>query len=66
MVCNCNKKRQQFEVVAETGKVVFTSGSRPTADAVSRRYPGSTVREKAKPKTDTTKTTSTKKAADRA
>ena len=44
MGCSCNKKREQFEVVTPNGKVVFTSASRPTADAVAKRYPGSSVR----------------------
>lgn len=48
MACACQKNKQQYEVVASTGKVVFTSASRPTADTVARRYEGSTVREKAK------------------
>lgn len=47
------------------GKVVFTSGSKPTADAVSKRYPGSTVREKAKSKVATPKTAATEKTASR-
>ncbi|MFD3848177.1 hypothetical protein ACFWVB_20090 [Streptomyces microflavus] len=45
----CNKrKNQQFEVVGQdgTGKVLFTSGSKATADAVAKRYPGSSVRTK--------------------
>ncbi|MDN3056854.1 hypothetical protein PH213_20330 [Streptomyces sp. SRF1] len=48
MPCACQNKRQQYEVVTEAGKVVFTSGSKPTAETVARRYAGSTVREKAK------------------
>jgi hypothetical protein len=50
MGCACNKgKGQQFEVVAAgDGKVLFTSSSKPTATAVSKRYPGSTVQEKGK------------------
>ncbi|HSA48637.1 MAG TPA: hypothetical protein VLH10_00795 [Yinghuangia sp.] len=35
--------------MTEAGKVVFTSASKPTADAVSKRYTGSTVREKGSP-----------------
>lgn len=52
MACACKGKRQQFEVVADdgSGKVLFTSGSEATAKAVSKRYAGSTVREKPKPK----------------
>ena len=45
MGCSCGQKRQQFEVVAENGKVVFT-GSKATALAVSKRYDSSEVREK--------------------
>lgn len=48
MPCSCNNKRQQWEVVASTGKVVFTSASKPTAETVAKRYEGSEVREKAK------------------
>lgn len=32
-----------FDVVAKSGKVVYSSPSRPTADAVARRYPESQV-----------------------
>lgn len=49
MGCACNKgKTTQHEVVADggTGKVLFTSTNSPTAEAVSKRYPGSIVREK--------------------
>ncbi|MBB6344338.1 hypothetical protein FHU36_000847 [Nonomuraea muscovyensis] len=51
MGCGCKGgNRQQFEVVTtdEKGddKVVYTSTSEPTATAVARRYPGSTVRTK--------------------
>jgi hypothetical protein len=48
MACSCQNKRQQYEVVSAAGKVVFTSASKPTAETVSKRYPDSTVREKAK------------------
>lgn len=49
MACSCSKKnRETHEVVTEAGKVVFTSSSKPTADAVSKRYPNSEVRTKAK------------------
>lgn len=48
MPCGCQNKgtagRPMFEVVAQSGKVVFSSPSRPTADAVGRRYPNSSVR----------------------
>lgn len=48
MGCSCNKKREQFEVVADggNGKVLFTSSSKPTAEAVSKRYANSIVRPK--------------------
>ncbi|MFJ7586965.1 hypothetical protein ACIQZO_06135 [Streptomyces sp. NPDC097617] len=51
MACACNSTRKQFEVVADggSGKVLFTSGSEPTAQAVSKRYENSIVREKPKP-----------------
>lgn len=45
MGCSCGQKRAQFEVVAENGKVVFT-GTKATAEAVSKRYDNSKVREK--------------------
>jgi hypothetical protein len=45
MACSCGQKRQQFEVVAENGKVVFT-GSKATAQAVAKRYDNSEVRER--------------------
>ncbi|MGW3736662.1 hypothetical protein [Streptomyces sp. NPDC005148] len=49
MACSCNKKnRETHEVVTEAGKVVFTSSSKPTADAVAKRYPNSEVRTKPK------------------
>ena len=55
MPCACKgKKREQFEVVTDAGKVVFTSGSQPTARAVSKRYPGSSVRQKDNPTTKST------------
>ncbi|QEV03778.1 hypothetical protein CP971_05600 [Streptomyces viridifaciens] len=46
--CACQQGRQQFEVVADggAGKVLFASSSKPTAETVSKRYPGSVVREK--------------------
>lgn len=47
MACNCTSKGQ-WEVVAVSGKVVFTNTSKATAEAVARRYPESTVREKPK------------------
>lgn len=49
MACSCQSKRQQYEVVTTADKVVFTSASKATADTVAKRYPGSEVREKAKP-----------------
>lgn len=50
MACSCSKQRQQWEVVADDGKgkVLYSSPSKATSDAVSRRYPGSIVREKPK------------------
>ncbi|MEU0273196.1 hypothetical protein [Streptomyces sp. NPDC006307] len=44
MPCACQKNRKQYEVVTESGKVVFTSTSQPTADTVAKRYPNSVVR----------------------
>ncbi|MFB8402202.1 hypothetical protein [Streptomyces sp. NPDC055912] len=44
MPCSCQKNKQQYEVVSATGKVVFTTASKPTADTVSKRYLDSTVR----------------------
>ncbi|WP_439082071.1 hypothetical protein [Streptomyces sp. WL006] len=48
MGCACAKNRQKFEVVSEggAGKVVFGPSTEATCKAVSRRYPGSIVREK--------------------
>lgn len=48
MACGCNKKRQEFEVVADGGQgtVLFTSTSEPTARTVAGRYPNSIVRER--------------------
>lgn len=46
MGCACKNKRDQWEVVSSAGKILFTSGSQPTAQAVSRRYQGSTVQKK--------------------
>ncbi|MCX5326285.1 hypothetical protein [Streptomyces sp. NBC_00120] len=48
MGCACKNKREQWEVISAAGKVLFTSGSEPTANAVSRRYTGSTVQKKDK------------------
>ncbi|MFJ8695493.1 hypothetical protein [Streptomyces roseolilacinus] len=47
MGCSCGHKRRLWEVVADggSGKVLFT-GSKATADAVSKRYGNSVVREK--------------------
>lgn len=50
MGCACNNKnRETYEVVSAAGKVLFTSGSKPTAEAVSKRYADSEVRIKEKP-----------------
>lgn len=57
MGCSCQNKRQTFEVVAENGRVVFSSGSEPTARAVAGRYPNSEVRKKGEAGTTTTTTT---------
>lgn len=46
MPCSCNKKGTAgagFEVITPNGKVVYTSTSKPTAQAVSKRYAGSRV-----------------------
>ncbi|MFZ3595045.1 hypothetical protein [Streptomyces sp. BH104] len=58
MGCGCNKKRDQYQVISAAGKVLFTSGSQPTAKAVSRRYPGSEVVMKDKDGTTKTATSS--------
>lgn len=55
MPCSCNSKRQQWEVVTAAGKSVFKSASKATADTVSGRYPGSTVKEIPKAGTSTAK-----------
>ncbi|MBT2490638.1 hypothetical protein J7E96_19385 [Streptomyces sp. ISL-96] len=49
MPCSCtNKNRQQWEVVVPgQARPVFTSASKPTAQTVAKRYPGSEVRETA-------------------
>lgn len=50
MACACNKRNQRrWEVVTPEGKSVFDSASKPTAQTVSQRYPGSKVQEMAKP-----------------
>ena len=44
------KNRTQYEVVSADGKRLFgPTASKPTAEAVSKRYAGSTVQEKPKP-----------------
>ncbi|WP_219506069.1 hypothetical protein [Nonomuraea ceibae] len=43
MGCGCGKGRQQFEVVSADGKVVDNSTSKTTAEAVAKRYDGTTV-----------------------
>ena len=49
MPCSCGGKaaagRKTFYVIAESGKSVFTSTSKATADAVARRYPNSKVQD---------------------
>lgn len=51
MGCSCGHRHRQWEVVADggSGKVLFT-GSKATADIVSRRYRNSVVREKGTPR----------------
>ncbi|MEV0536340.1 hypothetical protein [Kitasatospora sp. NPDC050463] len=55
MGCACDKGREQWEVVANDGDgaVLFKTSSKPTADTVATRYPGSIVR----PEEGTAKTT---------
>jgi hypothetical protein len=59
MGCNCNKGRQQFEVVADggAGKVLYTASVESTAQTVSQRYPGSIVRPQGQATPAGTKTT---------
>ncbi|MCX4458665.1 hypothetical protein OOK58_42920 [Streptomyces sp. NBC_01728] len=49
MACSCQKgNKARYEVVVTTDgkeKVVFSSGSKPTAETVGKRYAGSTIRE---------------------
>ncbi|MGW5047398.1 hypothetical protein [Streptomyces griseoluteus] len=49
MPCACKGgAKARYEVVVTTdgkGRVVFSSGSKPTAETVAKRYPGSEVRE---------------------
>ncbi|MFD9903915.1 hypothetical protein [Streptomyces sp. NPDC059063] len=46
MGCGCNSnKREQFQVITGKGaRAVFTSTSSQTAITVSKRYPGSVVK----------------------
>lgn len=45
--CQGGAGRKQYEVVSSDGtKVLFTTAHEPTAQSVSTRYAGSTVREK--------------------
>ncbi|WP_228980139.1 hypothetical protein [Streptomyces sp. DH12] len=50
MPCACQKNREQYEVVLDSGngRVVYASTSKMTADSVAARYPGSIVRTKSK------------------
>ena len=48
-MCGCKKKGKKFQVVTAAGKIVFETGSKPTADAVSKRYPNSEVKEQTPP-----------------
>lgn len=46
MPCSCQGKganRDTFDVVAKSGKVVYSSPSKATAEQVGRRYPESSV-----------------------
>ncbi|MFJ1607040.1 hypothetical protein ACIOHS_27260 [Streptomyces sp. NPDC088253] len=50
MGCACkggNKTKYEVVVTTDGGleKVVFASGSKPTAESVGKRYAGSTIRE---------------------
>lgn len=47
MPCACMSKNKRYEVVLDrgTGRVAFTSSSRPTAETVAHRYPKSIVRD---------------------
>lgn len=45
MACSCQKKNQQFAVITNGGRQVFTSSSKDTAVSVSRRYAGSVVKD---------------------
>ncbi|MGY3199718.1 hypothetical protein [Streptomyces sp. TE5632] len=49
MACSCQKgNKSKWEVVVTTDgkeKVVFSSTNKPTAEAVGKRYAGSTLRE---------------------
>lgn len=51
MGCSCAHQRRLWEVVADggSGKVLFT-GPRASANAVSKRYVNSIVREKGVPR----------------
>jgi hypothetical protein len=51
MACSCQNKRQAFEVITAAAanrpeRVAFTSANQATAEAVAKRYPGSTIRDK--------------------
>ncbi|MFC8465994.1 hypothetical protein [Streptomyces sp. NPDC057250] len=61
MGCSCNKGRAQYEVVADggNGRVLYTSSSEPTAQAVGKRYAGSIVRQKGATATAAKKATAT-------
>ena len=53
MPCACQggkgaAARDTFDVVAQSGRVVYSSPSKPTAEAVARRYPNSKVVPKGK------------------
>lgn len=48
MGCNCGKNKAQFAVKTSSGKTVFVTASRETADGVATRYDGGHVVELAK------------------
>ncbi|MEC3995165.1 hypothetical protein VSR01_17145 [Actinacidiphila sp. DG2A-62] len=46
MGCACgNKNKTTYKVTTPEGKVVYSSTSKPTAEAVAKRYKDSTVEE---------------------
>lgn len=65
MPCSCQGKgaaaRDTFDVVAASGKTVYSSPSKATAEAVGRRYPNSKIVPRGKNAT-TAQTVSTAKS----